>query len=216
VPAIERLFVVENDASAIAERVAQVIAGGGTVIFPTDTVYGIGCDPWQPQAIARIYALKGREAGKPLSLHVASVEEALEYSGGVPVVAAAIRRLFPGPVTLIVRRPSFIDEQMTSGLPSMGLRVPDDPTCAAILECAGPLAATSANRSGEPAFCGEGGKRSGLPEADLLVEAGPTRRQGESTIVDLTAGRPRLVREGVVTVAMLERALGPIEPPYPR
>jgi L-threonylcarbamoyladenylate synthase len=183
------------------------------VIFPTDTVYGIGCDPMQPSAIARIYELKGREAGKPLSLHVASVEEALEYSGGIPAVSAAIRRLLPGPVTLIVRRPSFISEQMTSGLPSMGLRVPDNPVCASILERVGPLAATSANRAGEPAFCGEGA-RERLPHADLLIEAGPTRWRAESTIVDLTAGRPRLVREGVVSVAMLQRALGEIEPPY--
>jgi len=167
----------------------------------------------QRSAIARVYELKGRDAGKPLALHVASVEEALEYAGGSPAVSAAIRRLFPGPVTLIVRRPSFIDEQMTSGLPSMGLRVPDDPLCASILERVGPLAATSANRSGDPAFFGEG-TRARLPEADLLIEAGPTRWRAESTIVDLTAGRPRLIREGVVTVAMLERALGSIELPF--
>jgi L-threonylcarbamoyladenylate synthase len=192
-----------------------VILGGGTVIFPTDTVYGVGCDPMQAQAIARIYRLKGREGRKPLSLHLASPEEALEYAGDDPAVAAAIRRLLPGPVTLIVRRPAFIDEQMTSGLPTMGLRVPEHAVCAAILARSGPLAATSANRSGEPAFFGQG-SRDRLPAADLLVDAGPTPWRRESTIVDLTAGRPRVVREGVVSVTMLEQVLGRIERPFER
>jgi L-threonylcarbamoyladenylate synthase len=121
-----------------------------------------------------------------------------------------MRRLFPGPVTLIVRRPAFIDEQMTSGLPTMGLRVPDHELCSAILERCGPIAATSANRSGAGAFIGEG-SRGGLPAADLLVDAGPTPRRGESTIVDMSGGRPRLVREGVVSVSELEQVVGPID-----
>jgi L-threonylcarbamoyladenylate synthase len=189
------------------------VYAGGVVIFPTDTVYGIGCDPMRHQAVARIYALKGREAGKPLSLHVSSVDEALEYVGDDRLAAVAVRRLFPGPVTLIVRRPSFIDEHMTSGLPTMGLRVPDHELCLQLLARCGPFAATSANKSGEPAFCGEGG-RDRLPAADLLVEDGPTPYRSESTIVDLTAGRPRLLREGAVSTKFLEQSLGRIERPY--
>ena len=194
----------------MTKRVAEVVFAGGTVIFPTDTVYGIGCDPMQPRALARIYELKGREAGKPLSLHVASVAEALEYAGDDPLVAIAIRRLMPGPVTLIVRRPAFIDEHMTSGLGTMGLRVPDDAVCSAILGRSGPLAATSANYSGERAFSGAAG-RDRLPNADLLVDAGPTPRGLESTVVDLTAGRPVLIREGAISLAMLEQTLGRID-----
>ena len=180
------------------------------MIFPTDTVYGVGCDPRRPDAIARIYAAKRRDARKPLSLHVASVDEALEYVGADRAAAAAVRRLFPGPVTLIVRRPAFIDEHMTSGFPTMGLRVPDHPLCSEILERCGPLAATSANYSGEPAFAGSTPPRR-LPDADLLVDDGPTPQRLESTVVDLTGGRPRLVREGAVSVSILERVLGRIE-----
>ena len=188
---------------------------GGTVIIPTDTVYGIACDPLRSEAIARIYALKGRAAAKPLSLHVASVEEALEYVEEDRRAVTAIRRLMPGPVTLIVRRPSFIDEHMTSGLPTMGLRVPDHAVCAEILERCGPLAATSANLSGEPAFAG--GTGSGpLPPADLLIDDGPTPLGIESTVVDLTAGVPRLLREGAISKTMLERLLGAVEVPSPR
>jgi L-threonylcarbamoyladenylate synthase len=169
----------------------------------------------QRASIARIYDLKGRDERKPLSLHVATVDEALEYVGKDPVAADAVRKLLPGAVTLIVRRPAFIDEQMTSGMNTMGLRVPDHALCATILERCGPLAATSANRSGAPAFEGAG-TRAVLPAADLLIDAGPTPRRGESTIVDLTGGHPRLVREGVVSVSELERALGWIERPASR
>jgi L-threonylcarbamoyladenylate synthase len=195
--------------------VAGVIFEGGVVIFPTDTVYGIGCDPMRPDAIARVYALKVRDAGKPLTLHVGSVAEALEYAGDDRLAALAIKRLFPGPVTLIVRRPSFIDQRMTAGLGTMGLRVPDHRLCSSILNRCGPLAATSANLSGSPAFTGEG-ERTGLPAADLLIDDGPTTQRAESTVVDISAGVPRVVREGAVTVTMLEQTLGRIARPYPR
>jgi L-threonylcarbamoyladenylate synthase len=184
-------------------------------VFPTDTVYGIGCDPMRPASIERIYDLKGRDRTKALSLHVASVAEALEYAGEDPLARLAIEELLPGPVTLIVRRPSFIDETMTAGLPTMGLRVPGHPLCSEVLERCGPLAGTSANRSGFPAFTGEGDPAV-LPPADALIDDGPTTYRAESTIVDVSAGEPRLVREGVVAVATLERVLGPLGRPAGR
>ncbi len=178
-------------------------------------MYGIGCDPARHDAIARIYALKGRDASKALTLHVASVAEALEYVEGDLLAGVAIRRLMPGPITLIVRRPGFVDRFMTSGLGTMGLRVPDHALCSAILERCGPFAGTSANSSGSPAFTGEG-DRTGLPAADAMVDDGPTRYRCESTIVDLSAGEPRVVREGAVPVTTLERVLGPMGRPAER
>jgi L-threonylcarbamoyladenylate synthase len=199
----------------LVDKVASVVYAGGTVIFPTDTVYGIGCDPARHEAIARIYLLKGRDASKALTLHLATVAEALEYTEGDRLAGLAIRRLLPGPVTLIVRRPRFVDRFMTSGLGTMGLRVPDHPVCSAILERCGPFAGTSANSSGSPAFTGEG-DRTGLPTADAMVDDGPTRYRCESTILDLSAGEPRVVREGAVPVTTLERVLGPIGRPDER
>jgi L-threonylcarbamoyladenylate synthase len=194
----------------IVEEVASVTFGGGTVIFPTDTVYGIGCDPYDSRAIARIYGAKQRPEHKPLSLHLASVAEFLEYAKDNALALTAARRLLPGPVTLIVRRPAFISEDVTSGLPTLGFRVPDDPLCAAILERCGPLAATSANTSGECAYRGTGDWQT-LPPADLLVENGPTRHQGESTILELLGVRPLLLREGVVSLKRLTEVLGPVD-----
>jgi L-threonylcarbamoyladenylate synthase len=192
----------------VAEEVAGVVFGGGTVIFPTDTVYGIGCDPYDSRAIARIYGAKERPADKPLSLHLASVAEFLEYAKEYREVAGVARRLLPGAVTIIIAKPSFIELDVTAGLGTLGFRVPDDPLCMEILERCGPLAATSANTSGERAYYG-GGDWETLPRADLLVENGPTKHRRDSTVIDMTGPQPVVLREGVVTVERLTELLGP-------
>lgn len=192
----------------VAEEAASVVFGGGTVIFPTDTVYGIGCDPYNVIAIGRIYGAKERPGHKPLSLHLATVAEFLEYAKTYPEVIGAARRLMPGPVTIIIPKPAFIEREVTSGLPTLGFRVPDDPLCAAILERCGPLAATSANTSGERAYYGAGDWES-LPPADLLIENGPTKYCRDSTVIDMTGRAPVVLREGVVTVERLTELLGP-------
>lgn len=198
----------------VCEEVAAVIFGGGTVIFPTDTVYGIGCDPFARSAIARIYGAKERPAGKPLSLHISTLTEFLEYARPQKDVAVAARRLLPGPVTIIIPRPSFIDPDVSAGLPSLGFRVPDDPLCSAILERCGPLAATSANLSGERAYYG-GGDWDSLPKADLLVENGPTALRRDSTVIDMTGAAAVVLREGAVSVERLTELLGPAVQPAP-
>ncbi|HXP92578.1 MAG TPA: L-threonylcarbamoyladenylate synthase [Candidatus Binatia bacterium] len=201
---MQRLVVSALEVEELVERVARVVADGGTVIFPTDTVYGIGADPMQPDALARIYTAKARPRDKPLSLHFATVAEALEY---VDVASAPlVRRLLPGPLTVIVRRPAFVSENVTAGLPTVGLRVPDHPLCSALLERCGPLAATSANVSTMPAYEGNG-DAGALPEADVFVDAGPTPRRGESTVIDISGPQPKLVREGVVSLKDIEAIL---------
>jgi L-threonylcarbamoyladenylate synthase len=192
----------------VVEEVAGVVFGGGTVIFPTDTVYGIGCDPYNPAAIARIYGAKERPANKPLSLHLAALPEFLEYAKERPEVTGAARRLMPGPVTIIIPKPAFIDQTVTAGFQTLGFRVPDDTLCAAILERCGPLAATSANTSGERAYYG-GGDWETLPPADLLVENGETKYRRDSTVIDMSGPHPVVLREGVVSLERLTELLGP-------
>jgi L-threonylcarbamoyladenylate synthase len=193
----------------VVEEVAAVVQHGGTVIFPTDTVYGIGCDPYDVTAIARIYGAKQRPANKPLSLHLASAAEFAEYAREDRDALAAGRRLFPGPVTIIISKPAFIDQDVTAGLATLGFRVPDDPLCSAILDRCGPLAATSANLSGSQAYHGAGDWNS-LPPADLLVENGPTRYRADSTIIDMTGKQPIVLREGVVSLERLTELLGSV------
>jgi L-threonylcarbamoyladenylate synthase len=200
------------DADAVAEEVARVVLKGGLVIFPTDTVYGIGCDPFDTDAIDRIYGAKRRSGSKPLTLHLGSVAEFLEYTRGNPLASIAGKRLFPGAVTLIVRRPAFISEDLTSGLPTLGFRVPDDALARTILERCGPLAATSANTSGEQAYRGDGDWER-LPPAELLIENGPTRHRLESSVVDVSGAHARLLREGVVSFEELNERIGPVVRP---
>jgi L-threonylcarbamoyladenylate synthase len=200
-------------ARAVAETAARVVQRGGSIIFPTDTVYGIGCDPYIDRAVARIFALKNRPAHKPLSLHLASVEEMLEYAPGNAFARELAESFLPGPLTTIVVRPRHVARTVTAGADTLGLRVPKHALCGAILERCGPLAATSANLSGLPAYTGDSFATE-LPDADLFIDDGPTPLGAESTVVDVSGKVPRLVREGAISVVMLEHVLGRIERPH--
>lgn len=202
-----------SSAGDIADEAARVIFSGGLLIFPTDTVYGIGCDPYDIGAVDKIYGSKRRPDSKPLTFHVGSVAEFLEFARDNPLAVLAAKRLLPGPVTLIVRRPQWVSDEITSGFPTLGFRVPDDALCRTILERCGPLATTSANISGAQAYRGDGDDREQLPPADLLIENGPTRYRLESTVIDLTGPQPRMLREGVVTFEELTEKLGAVARP---
>ncbi|MBD5634261.1 MAG: threonylcarbamoyl-AMP synthase [Candidatus Eremiobacteraeota bacterium] len=193
----------------VADAVASTVQRGGLVIFPTDTVYGIGCDPARSGSVARIFASKRRALHKPLTLHIGSVEELLEYAPGNALAETLARTFLPGPLTIVVERPSYVGSFVTSGLGTIGLRVPRHALCQAILERTGPLAATSANVSGEPAFIGNG-QQSSLPLADLQIDDGPTPLGVESTVIDVSGEYARLVREGAIGRTMLERIVGTI------
>jgi L-threonylcarbamoyladenylate synthase len=199
----------QRSAPDLVSEVAACLRSGATVIFPTETVYGIGCDPDNKQAIAAIYEAKGRSAHKPLALHVADVTQAQPFIGELTESARrAIQELWPGPVAIIVRRRDGRYAEAACGLPTISLRCPDDELCRTLLRGAGPLAATSANVSGSPAFTGDADNLDGLPQASLMLFAGPTRLRTESTIIDCTGSEPIIVREGAVPSAVITEKLG--------
>ncbi|MGA8474833.1 MAG: L-threonylcarbamoyladenylate synthase [Candidatus Cybelea sp.] len=205
------------DASAakvedVAEEVARVAAAGGTVILPNDTSYLIGCDPYDYAAIDRVYAAKGRPDNRPLTIHVATPGEFLEYAGDNALAILAAKRLLPAPVILLIRKPAFISDELAAGLQTLAFRVPDDPFARALLERCGPIAGTTANPAGGNRYSG-GADHSMLPPADLLVQHGPTRYDGESSIVDLSGAHARLLREGVVSERRLTELFGPVDRP---
>jgi L-threonylcarbamoyladenylate synthase len=205
------------DASAatldeLAEEVARVVFGGGTVILPNDTSYLIGCDPYDYDAIDRVYAAMGRPDNRPLTMHVATPQEFLEYAAENALAVAAAKRLLPAPVIVLIRKPGFVSDELAAGLQTLAFRVPDDAFARAVLERCGPIAGTTANPRGGPRYLGAE-DRSMLPSADLLVEHGATRYNSESSIVDLSGGHARLLREGVVSEQRLSELLGPIERP---
>jgi len=191
----------------IAASIAARTQAGGVVVLPTDTVYGIFCDPARPLAIERIYALKDRPRSKPLALHVGDIETYLAFAGDNVAAVRLGRAFLPGALTVIVARPPNVDARVAAGFDSIGLRVPGHDLCRTILRSTGPLAGTSANLSGRPAFTG-GAIPADFPEADALVADGLTQLETESTIIDVSQARPRLIRAGAIAPADLERCLG--------
>jgi L-threonylcarbamoyladenylate synthase len=196
----------------VAEDVAQTVFAGGTVIFPTDTSYAIGCDPYRSDAIDRVYSAVGRPDVRPLTIHVASAQEFLEYAPDNQLAMLVAKRLLPGPLIIVVRKPAFVGDELTAGLQTVAFRVPDDRLTQALLERCGPLSGTTANPRAGTRYRGDD-DQSMLPAADLLVKHGPTRYERESTIIDLTGSHPRLLREGVIAEPRLTELLGPIERP---
>jgi L-threonylcarbamoyladenylate synthase len=196
----------------VAEEVAGVVFGGGTIIFPTDTSYAIACDPSRGEAVDRIYVAVGRPDQRPLTIHVATSQEFLEYAGDNQLAVLVAKRFLPGPLIMLVKKPKFVGDDLAAGLQTVAFRVPDEPLAREILERCGPLAGTTANPRGGPRYAG-GSDRTMLPAADLLVEHGPTRFDTESTIVDLTGVHARLLREGAIPEQRLAELLGPIERP---
>jgi len=186
---------------------AECIAAGGTLLFPTETVYGIGCDPENARAVEAVFRAKRRPADKPLAVHVAARDDAERFAA---VITSAARRimnsLWPGPVAIIVTRSPQRAAPAALGGETISLRCPSDQACIAILQATGPLAATSANISGEPAFTGGEADISSLPQASMAIITGPTRLRQESTVVDCTSETPRIVRPGAVDRAAIEAA----------
>ena len=207
--AMRVIRAAQRSEDALVGEVAACVRSGGTVIFPTETVYGIGCDPEDEQAIDAIYAAKGRSADKPLALHVADAAQAEPFIGELSECARrAMHQLWPGPVALIVRRREGRYARAACGLPTISLRCPDHNLCRALLREIGPLAATSANISGSAPFTGDCDNVAALPEATLAILAGPTKFRAESTIVDCTGTTPLIVREGAVSFDTMSEKLG--------
>ena len=210
-------FLSKCTASAMADAAANLQAGN-LVAFPTETVYGLGADACNADAVARIYSVKGRPADHPLIVHVASMDALGDWASDVPGYAISLARDFwPGPMTLIMSRSELAGDFVTGGQDTVGVRVPDHPVALGLLEAfarAGGkgVAAPSANRFGNvsptiaQAVADE--LSAYLGEADQILDGGPCEVGVESTIIDCTGDAPRILRPGAVTVAMIEESTG--------
>jgi L-threonylcarbamoyladenylate synthase len=195
-------------------RAAEILRRGGLVAFPTETVYGLGADATNADAVARIFTAKGRPATNPLIVHVADLDIARRYAGVWTDLADRLAaRFWPGPLTLVVPSASTIAERVRAGGPTVGLRVPAHPVALQLLRAFdGPVAAPSANRSEHvsPTLARHviddlGGR------VDLVLDGGPCGLGIESTVVDITGTRPRVLRPGSVTVEQIEAVAGPVD-----
>lgn len=192
------------------EKAAAVIRSGGLVAFPTETVYGLGADGLDEEAVRRIFAAKGRPEEKGLILHLSDPAQAWE----VAVVSTAAERLmeafFPGPLTLVLPARPVVPSVTTGGGSTVAVRMPDHPVAQALIRAASrPIAAPSANPSGAPPPRTAEEVLSGLEgRFELLLDAGPTPVGTPSTLLDLTQDPPRILRVGSVAPADVERVLG--------
>lgn len=191
------------------ERAAALIRAGRLVAFPTETVYGLGANALDPEAVARIFAAKGRPRTSPLIVHVDSIEMARSLASHWPSAADVLaHRYWPGPLTLVVPKRPLVPDIVTAGLPTVGLRMPAHPMALELIRAAGvPIAAPSANRFTElsPTAAAH------IPEAlaDYTLDGGPARVGIESTVLSLVEA-PTLLRPGVIPITELEALIGPV------
>jgi L-threonylcarbamoyladenylate synthase len=193
------------------DAATEAVRRGEAIILPTDTVYGIGCDAFDASAVAAMMAAKGRDRQAPPPVLVHSADAAASLASEFPPQAAALADAFwPGGLTLIVKaRPTLTwDLGETKG--TVALRVPNHPVALALLARTGPLAVTSANLTGEPpATTAEEAEHALGGSVAIVLDGGPSPLGMASTIIDITAGSPRVLRFGAIDREELERVLGP-------
>lgn len=193
---------------------ARVICAGGLVVMPTETVYGIGANALDEEAVAGIFAAKGRPQDNPLIVHIARREELYRLARRVPAAAEKlVERFWPGPLTIILPKGELIPPSVSAGLDTVALRMPCHPVARGILLESGlPVAAPSANLSGKPSpTTAEHCVEDLMGRVDLIVDGGPCDVGVESTVVTLEGPVPRLLRPGGVTREELREALGELE-----
>jgi L-threonylcarbamoyladenylate synthase len=197
-------------------RAAEILRAGGLVVFPTETVYGLGCDAANPRAVARVFEAKGRPRFNPLIAHVSGLAEAERHAALHPKARALADAFWPGPLTLVAprRAESGVSELACAGLSTIALRAPAHPMARSLLAAfGGPIAAPSANRSGHVSATTAQHARDDLGEVvDLVLDGGPCRLGLESTIVAVDEqGRATLLRPGAIPREAIEAVAGPLQ-----
>jgi L-threonylcarbamoyladenylate synthase len=197
---------------------AQSLREGSLVAFPTETVYGLGADATNAQAVARIYEVKGRPSDHPLIVHIADLKYLEQWISDIPEYAISLAREFwPGPMTLILQRSELAKDFITGGQDTVGIRIPDNSLALGLLEAFHKLggtgiAAPSANRFGQvsPTTAEAVQEELGnyFSDTDLVLDGGPSEVGVESTIVDCTGELPRILRPGATTVEMIAEVTG--------
>ncbi len=187
------------------KQAGKVINEGGLVVFPTETVYGLGADGLNPRAVKSIFRAKGRPSDNPLILHVSDMNMA-EKTGKInPAAKKIMEKFWPGPITVVVEKQDIVPTEVTAGLDTVAIRMPENPVARMLIEAAGvPVAAPSANLSGKPsptafrhAFDDMNGR------VDIIIDGGNCDIGIESTVVDTTVFPPMVLRPGGITAEML-------------
>jgi len=196
------------------EKAAELLRAGRLVAFPTETVYGLGANALDAEAVRRIFEAKGRPLSSPLIVHVSTVEMARGLAAEWPEKAEMLaQRFWPGPLTIVVTKKPVVPDTVTAGLPSVGLRMPAHPMALELLEVAQiPVAAPSANRFTELSPTTAEHVRNGLgARADMILDGGRCAVGIESTVISFASGIPRILRPGMISQPEIESVIGPVE-----
>ena len=207
---METLYLSAGDPKC-PEIAAEIIRRGGLVAIPTETVYGLGANGLDENAVARIFEAKGRPQDNPLILHVADASDMERFCHSIPEAAYTLAKEFwPGPLTMVLPAKDIVPKRTTAGLSTVAVRCPDCDVTRKIIRLSGvPVAAPSANISGKPSTTtAEHVRHDHDGRIDAIVDGGACRVGVESTIVDLTEDRPRLLRPGGITPEQLIAVLG--------
>ena len=195
------------------DEAAAILRDGGLVGIPTETVYGLGANGLNEEAVAHIFEAKGRPQDNPLILHIPNASWLERYCKDIPLTAYKLADAYwPGPMTMILRRKDIVPDAVTAGLDTVGMRCPAHPLCRAIIDAAGvPVAAPSGNTSGRPSPTTAQHMLEDMDgKIDAIVDGGPCSVGVESTIIDLTETPARLLRPGGITLEQLEAVLGEV------
>ena len=191
-------------------RAGQILRDGGLVVFPTETVYGLGADALKDSAVRGIYAAKGRPSDNPLIVHIAGMEELPKLWQEVPSKLEELaRRFWPGPMTVIGKKSRLVGDVVSGGLDTVAVRMPSHPVAKALIQAAGtPIAAPSANRSGFPSpTCFAHALADMEGRVEMIIDGGDCAYGVESTVLTLAQSPPRLLRPGAVTPEQLREVL---------
>jgi L-threonylcarbamoyladenylate synthase len=191
--------IVTTMGSEWKRQAIEVLARGELVAFPTDTVYGLGADAFNDQAVRKLYLAKGRSQEKAIPVLVANLEQFVDIVDRTTLPAMRlVEKFWPGPLTIILRQASDLSGEI-SAYGTVGVRIPDHPIAQELIRAAGPLAVTSANRSGDPEACtAEEIETSMGAQVHLIVDGGRTPGGQPSTVVDCTQDPPTILRVGPI------------------
>lgn len=193
---------------------AKIILSGGIVVFPTETVYGLGADATNNKAVGKIYKAKGRPSDNPMIVHIAKTDDIFNLSLDVPPKAIALaKRFWPGPLTMVLKKSKVVSKKATSGLDTVAIRMPSHPIASALIKAAGvPIAAPSANISGRPSPTEAAHSIDDLNgKVDMIIDGGPVSVGIESTVIDLSGSTSLLLRPGKITLEEIENVIGEVK-----
>src|SRR5690554_3859437 len=203
------MFNVPESKEIEIRTYAEIIKGGGVVAFPTETVYGLGASAWNPDAIHKVFELKGRPSDNPLIVHIANYGMLLSLAAEIPQSSRILMQKFwPGPLTLIFEKRPQVLNIITGELPSVAVRMPDHAFALKLIQLTGPLVAPSANKSGKPSPTKSEHVLADFGKSVQVLDGGSCVIGLESTVLDVRSEPFRILRPGRITAKMIEERTG--------